>query len=46
MNPYDACVANKVVDGKQFTMVWHVDSLKALHVSLDALKEFGNKLNK
>ena len=45
MNPYNACVANKVIDRKQFTVVWHVDDLKALHVSFDALKEFGNKVN-
>jgi hypothetical protein len=46
MNPYDACVANKMIDGKQFTVVWHVDDLKASHASLNVLKEFGNKLNK
>ena len=38
MNPYNACVANKVIDRKQFTVVWHVDDLKAFHVSFDALK--------
>jgi hypothetical protein len=28
LNPYDLCVANKVVDGKQMTVCWHVDDLK------------------
>ena len=28
LNPYDACVANKVIDGDQMTVVWHVDDLK------------------
>ena len=27
INPYDPCVANKIVDGKQFTVAWHVDAL-------------------
>jgi hypothetical protein len=32
-NPYDSCVVNKMVDGKQLTVAWHVDDLKILHVS-------------
>jgi hypothetical protein len=32
LNPYDFCVANKKVDGKQCTVVWHVDDLKISHV--------------
>jgi len=32
VNPYDRCVANKVVDGKQCTVLWHVDDLKISHV--------------
>jgi hypothetical protein len=31
LNPYDPCVANKVIHGKQFTMVWHVDDIKMSH---------------
>ena len=31
LNPYDPCVANKMVDGKQLTIYWHVDDLKASH---------------
>ena len=33
LNPYDPCVANKMVHGKQLTVVWHVDDLKISHVS-------------
>jgi hypothetical protein len=33
INPYDPCVANKIVEGKQLTVVWHVDDLKVSHVS-------------
>ena len=30
-NPYDLCVAKKVVNGKQMTVCWHVDDLQVLH---------------
>ena len=30
-NPYDPCVANKEINGSQFTIVWHVDDLKLSH---------------
>ena len=32
LNPYDPCVANKMVRGKQLTLTWHVDDLKTSHV--------------
>ncbi len=31
VNPYDPCVANKMVNNHQFTVVWHVDDLKISH---------------
>jgi hypothetical protein len=31
LNPYDPCVASKMVNGKQFTITWHVDDLKLSH---------------
>ena len=31
-NPYDSCVANRVGNGKQHTVTWHVDDLKSIHV--------------
>ena len=31
LNPYDTCVANKIIDGSQCTIVWHVDDLKISH---------------
>jgi hypothetical protein len=33
INPYDWCVANKMIDGKQCTIVWHVDDLKISHIN-------------
>ena len=32
INPYDKCVANKEIDGKQCTIVWYVDDNKVSHV--------------
>ena len=31
INPYDRCVANKMVNGKQCTIVWYVDDAKVSH---------------
>jgi hypothetical protein len=31
-NPYDWCVMNKMINGKQCTVLWHVDDLKMSHV--------------
>ncbi len=30
-NPYDPCMANKIVEGKQITMGFHVDDCKLPH---------------
>ena len=32
LNPYDPCVANKMVNGEELTVYWHVDNLKSSHV--------------
>ena len=32
LNPYDKCVANKTVNGKQSIIAWHVDDAIASHV--------------
>ena len=39
INPYDWCVANKKVSGKQITAVWHVDDLKLSQVEIGVVKE-------
>ena len=31
VNPYDPCVANRIVNGSQCAVVWHVDDLKVSH---------------
>ena len=40
LNPYDPCVANKMVDGKQLTICWHVDDLKASHEDSKVIDDF------
>jgi len=50
LNPCDRCVANKMVNGKQLTIVWYVDDCKVSHENsnvvtkiIDDLKvEFGD----
>jgi hypothetical protein len=32
INPYDPCVANRWINGKQQTLTWHVDDLESSHV--------------
>jgi hypothetical protein len=32
VNPYDPCVANRYINGKQHTITWHVDDVKSSHV--------------
>jgi hypothetical protein len=43
-NPYDSCVMNKDVDGKQLTVAWHVDDFKISHVSAAIVDDFINDL--
>ena len=38
-NRYDSCV-DKMVNGKQLTMAWHVDDLKVSHEEESTLDEF------
>ena len=40
INPYDPCVVSKIVNGKQLTIAWHSDDLKASHVQERVLDEF------
>ena len=39
INPYDWCVANKMVNGRQLTVLWHVDDLKISHVDESAVRD-------
>ena len=40
LNPYDPCVANKMIDGHQITVCWHVDDLLIGHKNHDVVTQF------
>ena len=44
MNPYDKCVANKKINGKQCTIIWHVDDLKISHVEKKVVDDIIKRL--
>jgi Reverse transcriptase (RNA-dependent DNA polymerase) len=46
LNPYDPCVANKTIKGKQCTILWHVDDLKISHVEKAVVEEVLVRLGK
>jgi Reverse transcriptase (RNA-dependent DNA polymerase) len=39
LNPYDPCIANKVIDGKQCTIAWYVDDTKISHVESEVVTQ-------
>jgi hypothetical protein len=45
VNPYDSCVVNKIINGKQCTILWHVDNLKLSHVKQEVLEDIAEKIN-
>ena len=45
INPYDWCVANKMINGNQCTIGWHVDNLKIPHVSSEVVDDILSKLD-
>ena len=42
VNPYDPCVVNKKVNGKQMAVIWHVDDLNVSHVDPKENTKFAN----
>jgi len=40
VNPYDTCVANQIIKGKQHTITWHVDDVKSSHEDIKVNDEF------
>ena len=45
ITPYDWCVTNKMINGTQCTMGWHVDDLKISHVESEVVDDILNKLD-
>ena len=41
LNPYDKCVTNKTINGKQCTIAWHVDDAIESNVEQEVLNELG-----
>ena len=39
VNDYDQCLANKTINGRQCTIIWHVDDLKISHVDKEVTRE-------
>jgi hypothetical protein len=42
VNPYDPCVANKIVQGTQLIIIWHVDDLKVSHRKASVVTKMAN----
>ena len=45
LNPYDPCVANKDIGGKQMMVCWHVNNLKVSHIDPADVTKFGQWLS-
>jgi hypothetical protein len=46
INPYDWCVANKMIKIKQCTILWHIDDLKISHIKYKVLCSIIQQLEK
>ena len=46
INPYDPCVANRIVNEAQHTVCWHVDDLKSSHIDRQVNDKFCQWLEK
>jgi len=44
INRYDQCVANKIINGRQCTIIWHVDELKISHVDKKVVEDVLKRL--
>jgi hypothetical protein len=45
INPYDWCVTNKMIDGKQCTVLWNVNDLKISHVREEVNTDISKRIN-
>ena len=44
LSSYNTCVANKIINGKQCTIVWHVDNLNISHVNPEVVTQIISEL--
>jgi Reverse transcriptase (RNA-dependent DNA polymerase) len=45
LNPYDACIANKMINGAQCNIAWYVDNNKISHVDPNVVSEAIEKID-
>jgi hypothetical protein len=45
-NKYDKCVVNKIINGNQCTVTWHVDDLKISHVDSNVVTDIIKQIEK
>jgi hypothetical protein len=45
-NQYDKCVVDKMVNGKQCTIIWHVDGLMLTRFNQEVLEHVVSELSK
>jgi hypothetical protein len=46
LNPYDPCIANKIIEGTQCTIAWYVDDNKISHAKESVVMEIINAIEK
>ena len=46
INPYDMCVVNNQIDGKQCTIIWYVDDIKVSHSDPNVVKDIMQRIDK
>ena len=46
INPYNWCVSKKIINGKQCTILWHVEDLKILHEEDSVISDIITNPNK
>ena len=45
INPYNQCVTNKEMYGKQRTIVWYVDDMKVSHMDIEVVRDILKLIN-
>jgi hypothetical protein len=45
INPYEWCVTNSMIDGKECTVLWHIEDLNISHVRKDVNTDIIKRIN-
>jgi len=46
LNPYDPCIANKIINGKQCTIIWYMDDNKISHINANVVTQIIKAIKK